>query len=247
MINMKSIKYFVGLSVAVVMAMASWTSAVNAKDFVVLSSNVKALTPGKTVSADKALKIPSRRRVVLVNASGRTVVLKGPYKGKPGAPAKGGSSKLVTALASLVRTTQKDLSSVGAIRAAGIKTFKEAMMVNISETGDYCSASKAAPELTRYRSETAKKVTMTSANDGKKVVLTWKKGTASMPWPNEIPYTPGATFLIQQEGKDSRTMLVARKISGNFSSKVHFIMAIAEKGCMEQAKMLLALLNKSAK
>ena len=146
-----------------------------------------------------------------------------------------------------MRTTQKDLSSVGAIRAANIKTFREAMMVNISETGDYCKASKTPPELTRYKSESANKVTITSAQNGKKTILKWKAGAKSIPWPKQITYQAGATYLVQQEGKDSRTMLVAREVSGNFATKVHFIMAVAQKGCLEQAKMLLAVLKKSAK
>jgi len=237
----------IGLAATLVVSMSLWSHGAAANDYVVISSNVSALSPGKTVAASETLNIPTLRKVVLVNASGLTVVLKGPYNGKPGAPAKGGSSKLVTALASLVKTTQKDLSSIGAIRAANIKTFRDAMMVNISETGDYCKTSKAPPELTRYQSESARQVTVTSAQDGKKVDLNWKKGQKSILWPTQINYQAGATYLVQQEGKDSRTMLVAREVSGNFATKIHLIMAVAQKGCLEQAKMLLALLKNSAK
>ena len=85
----KQMKRLLGLSAALVVMISFWSQGAVANDFVVISSNVSALSPGKTIAASEILNIPALRKVVLVNASGRTVVLKGPrLRGNPGPPLK---------------------------------------------------------------------------------------------------------------------------------------------------------------
>jgi len=219
-----------------------------AGDFVVLSSTAPSIQVGSVVSDGAEITVPPRRRVVLVSEAGRTISLRGPFQGVPGGgESAGGGQQFVKALASLVRTTQADAKSVGAIRAAGIRTDREAMMINVSETGDYCIFGSGGRELTRYKSEKWKSLTLVAAADGAAETIPWPAGTRVIPWPKKIPLKHGATYLVQQAGKDSRTMVVAHFLEGKFATDAHRVLALAKMGCMEQAKMMLALMRKTAK
>jgi hypothetical protein len=219
--------------------------AASAEDLVVIDSTLPTFAPGSSVKGDQTVKLPERSRLVLVAESGRTVTLNGPYEGKP-APekGKGGDSRLGTALASLVRSTQEDANSVGAIRAAGIRTRADALMINLSESGDYCVVDPAAVQITRYADERGAEITLNAVKGDLKTAFAWPGAGNHLAWPAALPIEDGATYLVEQAGKDSRTMLVLHKVEDKAPTDAHRAVEMAEKGCLEQAKMLLALLRK---
>lgn len=228
-------------------ALTALAGFAQAEPLVVIESTVAALAPGATVESAAPLTLPERSRVVLVSETGKTMVLAGPWQGKPGAGSAsggGGDARLVTALSSLVRTAQEDAHSVGAIRAAGIKTRADALMINLSESGDYCIADAKTVDVTRYASDTGARVIVNAVKGDRSVALTWPAGRDRTAWPADLPLEDGATYLIEQDGKDSRTMVVVHAIVDDMPTEAHRAVFMAEKGCIEQAKMLLALLRK---
>lgn len=230
--------------VAHVAVLVVFACAAAAQDFVILSSSEPSLAPGSVIRAGQKIQLPALKQLVLVNAAGRTVTVSGPFDGVPGGDAPG-DNRLVLALASLVRTTQEESTSVGAIRAAGIRTDREAMMINVSETGDYCLAAGGRPEMTRYQHESAGRVTITAVADGSTRTVDWGERVGALPWPEGMPVEGGATYLVQQAGKDTRTMIVLHRIEDTFPTHAHRALGLAEKGCKEQARMFLALLARA--
>lgn len=228
------------LAAACCLSLPAW-----AEDLVVIESTLPAFAPGATVKGESPIKLPEKSKLVLVSETGKTVTLTGPYDGKAGqAGGKGGDGKLISALSTLVRSTQEDAQSVGAIRAAGIKTRADALRINLSESGDYCLTS-GSPEITRYQSESGAKVTVNAVKGDLKASLDWPKGGINFTgWPASLPIEDGATYLVEQDGKDSRTMLILHMVQDQAPTDAHRAIAMAEQGCMEQAKMLLALLKK---
>lgn len=218
-----------------------------ASEFVVLTSTVSSVAVGQVVSAGQKIEIPEKARLVLINQTGKTVTLRGPYSGVPGGDSKPQKSRFIKALASLVTTTEQDTRAVGAIRAAGIRTKRQALMINISETGDYCLLEGAQEEITRYKSETFDGVTIVAAKDGRSVSFDWPHETRDLRWPDKLALDDGSTYLVSQAGKDTRTMMIMHRMGGNYSTDIHLALAMGGQGCIEQAKMLLALVRRSAK
>ncbi len=223
-----------------------WHGAAAAEDFIILSSTAPAFQVGDVVTSGTKIVLPEKKRLVLINGAGRTLKLVGPYSGSPGDSAEEGSSQVMTVLASLVRTTRDDARSVGAVRAAGIKTERQAMMVNVSETGDYCGYQGAPRELTRYGFEKGATVTITAVENSQAQTIEWNQGTPYIPWPSSLPVKDGATYLVEQAGKDTRVMIIMHQIEGKYDNPVTRILQMGEMRCLEQVKMLLALLRNSA-
>jgi len=215
-----------------------------ADSLVVVESTLPAFAPGAMLDGDKPITLPEKSKLVLISDAGKTVSLSGPFSGKPGTGGKAADSRLTTALATLVRTSQEDANSVGAIRAASIKTRADALMVNLSESGDYCIADPKAVEMTRYADEKWPTVSVNAVKGDKVSDLSWPAGGNHAAWPEALPIEDGATYLVSQQGKDSRTMLVLHLIEDKAPTDAHRAVFMAEKGCLEQAKMLLALLKK---
>lgn len=219
-----------------------------AEELVVIESTLPNLAPGSIVDGTKPLTLPEKSRVVLVSESGKNIALQGPWQGKPNtgsAVAADGTPRLLTGLASLVRLSAEDANSVGAIRAASIKTRADALMINLSESGDYCIADLNSVDMTRYISESSRRVTLNAVRGDVTTTLTWPAGRDRTTWPRDLPIEDGATYLVEQEGKDTRTMLVLHAIVDDTPTDAHRAVFMAERGCTEQARMLLALLRKA--
>jgi len=146
-----------------------------------------------------------------------------------------------------VRSTQEDTGSVGAIRAAGILTREDALMINASESGDYCILDPKSVQITRYKQETAPSIVLNAVKGDTRQEIKWPTGQNNTPWPTAAVLDDGAVYLIEQPGKDTRTMITLHRMDGKAESDIHQAILMAEEGCMEQAKMLLALVKKQAK
>lgn len=234
------------LMVAVGVAFVALGASANAQNFVVISSTAAGISVGQIVGATQEISIPTAKKVVMVNEKGKTATLKGPFKGTVGGEAGGEKSRALTVLASLVRTTQRDTKSVGAIRAAGIRSEDQAMMVNLSETGDYCLVDDNPPTLTRYKTETAETVELVATRGGKAVTIPWPKNTLVMDWPAEIDSKDGDVLLGRLGNEKSRKMIRLHRMGDKYPNRIEMVLAMAEKECLEQARMMLALIRNSA-
>ncbi len=223
-------------------------------EFVVLSSTQASVPPGSVIADDQKIILAANKTVQLIDKAGRTITLNGPYKGAVKAEGGKGKSKLVRALSSLIREYEQDAHSVGAIRAADKKRIEStitsresAMVINISETGDYCLLPGTRPEIVRYHSEKAPNVVLTAIANGASLAVPWSASSAKVAWPDELPPADGARFLVSQEGKDTRTLITLHEIVGDSPSAAHLAVALTVKECIEQARLMLVHIRRAAK
>ncbi|WP_419799388.1 MAG: hypothetical protein ACNI26_06955 [Terasakiella sp.] len=218
-----------------------------ASSYVVISSSIKTFKAGDQITSETIVDIPDKKSVVFINAQGKTLHLKGPYKDKLEKDgAGGGDSKAMRALASLVKTTAEDSSSVGAIRAASLKGRDQALAINISETGDYCIIDSKQPIIDRYKKENYATVTLVNVADSMAETLKWKDAGEINQWPENLKITDGDRFLVMQEGKDSKTLINLHILENRTYSDVEFLVSLAAKECNDQARGLLAIIQREA-
>ncbi len=216
--------------------------------YVVLMSNVAGYKSGDQIAADQDLTVPENKQLVLINAFGQTLKFKGSFQGKPqdqaNAAADAQAGRSMKALASLIRSADEDASSVGAIRAASLKSSTQALAFNLSETGNYCFANPADIKLERYRTDTGAKVTLIDLQTGKEQQFAAPAAGQSVPWPDGLEIAEGARYLVLQEGKDTKTLLTLRKLTGPLDSDFNILVSLGEMDCMEQARMLLSVIRR---
>ena len=224
-----------------------------AAEFVVLSSTQASVSAGSVIADDQKVTLAANKTVQLIDQAGRTITLNGPYDGVVKAKGGEGKSKLVRALSSLIREYEQDARNVGAIRATDKKriedtiTSKEsAMMVNISETGDYCLFPGEKPELVRYHSEKSPRITLVAVANGASQVLDWPADAAKADWPAALPVGEGARYLVSQEGKDTKTLITLHEIPNNSPTVAHLAIALTGQECIEQARLMLVYLRRSS-
>jgi len=235
---------------AVAVLISGRVEAKGDSSYVVLMSSVPAYKSGDQIEADQDLDVPANKQLVLINAVGQTLKLKGAFQGKAQDKAQAagdGPGRSMKALASLIRSADEDTSSVGAIRAASLKSSTQALAINLSETGNYCFANQADITLERYRSDTGAKVTLTDLKTGQELQFAAPGSGQSVPWPDGLEAAEGARFLVQQEGKDTKTLLTLRKLSPPLDDDFNVLVSLGELGCMEQARMLLAVMRRETR
>lgn len=239
---------------AIVSMMAAMLGSLPAAaEFVVLSSTQASVAAGSVIADDQKVTLAANKTVQLIDQAGRTITLNGPYDDVVKAEGGKGESKLVRALSSLIREYEQDARSVGAIRATDKKriedtiTSKEsAMVVNISETGDYCFFPGALPKIVRYHSEKSPKVTLTAIANGATHTFDWPSDTVKAGWPDPMPTGDGARFLVSQEGKDSKTLITLHEIPDGAPTVAHLAIALTGQECIEQARLMLVHLRRAS-
>jgi len=218
-----------------------------ANTYVVISSSVKTFKAGDQISSETLVEIPDKKSVVFINAQGKTVHLKGPYKDKLEKDGSGGGdSKTMRALASLVKSTAEDSSSVGAIRAASLKNRDQALAINISETGDYCIVENNKPVIDRYKKEKYASITMVNVGDSTTATFNWKEAGEVNQWPDNLKISDGDRFLVMQDGKDSKTLINLHILEKRDYSDVEFLVSLAIHECNDQARGLLSVIQREA-
>jgi len=243
---MRSILMMCVLAVAILIS--GRVEAKGDSSYVVLMSSVPAYKSGDQIKADQNLDVPANKQLVLINSFGQTLKLKGAFQGKAQdkatAAGDGQAGRSMKALASLIRSADEDTSSVGAIRAASLKSSTQALAFNLSETGNYCFADKADITLERYRRETGAKITLIDLQSGNEQQLDAPGAGQSVPWPDGLEVAEGARFLVQQEGKDTKTLLTLRKLRPPLDDDFNVLVSLGELDCMEQARMLLSVMRR---
>ena len=142
-------------------SLALLTSRSAVAEFVVLSSTEKSIGVGSVIADDQKIALPKRKTLMVIDKAGRTITVNGPHDGPiEGKSGEESDGTLVKVLSSLIRDNEDDARSVGAIRAIDKKRIEDtidsqesAMVINLSETGDYCLLPEAAPIVARYHSE----------------------------------------------------------------------------------------------
>jgi len=223
-------------------------------EFVVLSSTEKSIAVGSVIADGKKIALPKNKVLMVIDQAGRTITLTGPHKGAiEGKSGEKSDGTLVKVLSSLIRDNEDDARSVGAVRAIDKKRIEDtidskasAMVINISETGDYCLLPEVAPKVARYHSEKGKNVVLTAVSNGASQPVAWPETSVTAAWPDTLEVSDGARFLVTQEGKDTRTLITIHRVDDDAPTIAHLAVALLGKECVEQARLMLVHMRRAA-
>jgi hypothetical protein len=91
-------------------------------------------------------------------------------------------------------------------------------------------------------------MTVQSMGDGSQATLTWTKGTLRQPWPPALKMNDGDMFSFAQKGADQAAIATIHLVTAPPGvTDVERAVLMAQAGCQDQAKRLLAVVAKAAK
>ena len=230
--------------------------AARAEDFVVIESSVASLPAGAAVSASTHVEVPASGRVVLAAPSGRVVTINGPFAGAPPGAAEGtasGSSDVLRTLSALLGNADQR-KALGAVRATdvawrqeSVKSAADVLAIDTTDGGDACIYDQSKPMLAHNPSRHGQ-MSIESMTGGDKASIEWPKDTAHLPWPATLPINDGDAFVFQQVGEDAAAIVTIHVLpAASAASELDRAAQMAQAGCRDQARLLLAYIAKSAK
>ncbi len=208
-----------------------------AVELVVIRSTAPGLKPGQVVDGNKKLKLPAGVKLTLISQDGKPLTLEGPFSGIP-QTGKSEGRKLTQALARLITSKSKDISSLGGVRAA---TSPGAMAPNpwairISRSGDHCLLQTRPTVFWRKNTRKKESLSVKLVSNGQKSKVNWPKGEAMSPWPAGLNLVDGSAYLLRSKGTTIPKKLVVHLVPKNLSSVGHRAVWMAQNGCSEQAQ-----------
>ena len=234
------------LITVLVVIMFTVSTAARAQDLVVVSSTAPSVAPGQMIKSDASIDVPAGASVTLVSESGKILTLTGPHSGLPGLEGRGGGgdANLLSSLSGLLSASGKETASLGTMRAVSPpKPPGDPWVINIGRSGDHCVA-KGGP-ATLWRAKSAKAVTLTlkNLNDRSKAKAAWPAGAGTLQWPSGVTIAEGAKYLVRIKGSRTASKLVLHLVPDDLPSEAHRAAWMAGKGCVKQARRLIARLR----
>ncbi len=215
-----------------------------AADFVVIASDVSTIQEGNIIDGEAPLVVPEGKSVTLVAEDGTAVTLKGPFNGVP-APEGGdtsGDRALLTALKGLFGLGSRESStSIGGVRGAGpARTQPDPWLIDISRSGHQCVLTGGLATLWRADTRETTNVTLRNNRTGAKASTDWPSGAATLDWPTGIALEDGASYMARVQEFLGARKLILHLVPGDLPTDAHRVAWMAERGCTEQARLLLA-------
>lgn len=214
-----------------------------AAELLVLSSTAPDIEAGEMLDGAMSLTLPAGTKVTLVAQDGQTVILEGPFEGAPSSGGGAGDPGLLTKLSALVGGPSQDASAIGAVRSAGGSAPNDPWVVNISRSGHHCVRSGGRPELWRPGADQAGTLSLKRLSPAKRTKTTWPRGQATLPWPERMSLTDGATYMARLRGGSTAKRLVMHVVPADLPTDVHRAVWMSDAGCVGQARRLLATLK----
>lgn len=239
------------------LALLCWSGAALAEDLVVIESEwAPAFALGAVVADGKAIELPAGAKVVLVGASGKTVSLVGPYIGTPSAGTPKGDGKLMVALASLVKGKSEETGFVGATRTLSwrvvteqIRTEADVMALDAGLEDTQCIVESDPKKVVMVldKPKRAEQVTVMSVENGTMAEFAWPKETVTRKWPEALPLESGNTYLVDIANPVSLAKFTVNVLPKTAANPVERTSQLIEAKCLEQARLMVELIKKSAR
>lgn len=214
-----------------------------AADVVVIGSNAPLIKPGQFVTADALLEIPVGARVTLVSESGKTVTLKGPHSGPAGITDESGKGQsLLKSLSGLFGGTGKEIGSF-VMREDITQPPSDPWVVDVGRPGNHCVPASGKVKLWRATSTKPTTLSLKNLADKSNSDTSWPAKTNTLDWPSQVTLDGGTEYLAQLQGSRNPKVFVVHLVPADLPSDAHRAVWMAEKGCVAQAKRLLARLR----
>lgn len=222
-------------------ALALTPAAAMAAKMIVIDARAGSLKPGMSVESTAALTLKEGERVTLIAPDGKTVALRGPFRGPPATRA-GAVADPRQALAALVSTRNARASSIGAVRAgAGAVKLADPWLIDISRPGPRCLREGAAPVWWRPEATVSQPFVVFPIDRSWRADFIWEPGQSQLKAPRLQKLEGQTTFIVRSDGQELAIGL--NIIPKDIEDELVLASWMLEKGCIPQADALLARLQ----
>ena len=213
-----------------------------AVELVVVLSTAPNLKLGQIINAGDPLNLAAGESITLASESGKMTLLKGPHSGPSGIVDDGiREPDLVGALSKLLSGTTSQTIRLGAMRGGDSgPPPNQPWVVNTGKAGDQCVQEGKRTLLWRSQHAKATILTLKNVDDGSKAVIKWPPLNSTLAWPNKTTRSDGANYQVHLKGVPTRRRFVLHLVPASLLSTARRAVWMEKKGCINQAKRLLA-------
>lgn len=221
------------LWVVVVLSLVD-AGAVTAARLVVLdSSDPDYLALGTILDNETRLDLPDGVTVTLMDETGRTARVVGPYSGVPGGDEAAAGVDLISPIAALLGR---------AVRGARDQPPTDPWMLDVGKAEDRCVRAAAMP--TFWRAEADRVTTLTlKRQGGDRRAIEWPSGAATLPWPEDLETVDGAEYAVQMAGQNRPQRFTLHVTEAGEKASPALAAWMAQAGCQSQANVMLITLE----
>lgn len=232
----------------ILMLTVSLCGSADAAQLVVISSTAPNLKVGAIVDGAKTIELPPGSTVTLVSSEGRTIKLKGPYKGQPD-PSRGAKSNdLLQSLSRLVAGPPENDPSLAVFRSSAGSARPDVWSIDVGRSGVYCVPPDKSVAL--WRAKARKNTVLTLKKIGGQEEQTskdWLSGEQTMLWPPQVPLSNGATYQARLKGQGKSVNFKLIFVPENLPTHAHRAAWMADNDCFRQALRLIDALAQTAR
>ncbi|MEE9597288.1 MAG: hypothetical protein V3V96_10975 [Acidiferrobacterales bacterium] len=225
--------------VTIVLVASLW-GAVEAAQLVVIASTASNLKLGAIIDGAKTLTLPQGSSVTLISPEGRTIKLKGPYKGQPDPSRSAKTNDLLQSLSRIVTGPPENDPSLTVFRAAPGAVRPDVWSINVGRSGVYCVRTDTPVNL--WRANASKKTVLTlkrAGGQGDNTNKEWPQGKQKLVWPTDLPLTDRSTYLARVKGGYKWARLQIVLLPKELPTDAHRAVWLAEHDCARQARRLV--------
>ncbi len=219
----------------------------------VFESKSAGYTPGDLVETMSLVQLAEGETLELLAEDGRIYRLRGPYEGSPVTDQKGSKQSVLSAVAALVASPGRNLTSIGGTRGYNKPREPES---GDSESppwshltidgGEQCVVKGMPVKFWRLDASTDIKLTVMHLTRGPTVELDWPAGERDLAWPDALPLEDDGFYKIETGTSLDSRYLNLREIPPPAVEGPQGVAWLAAKGCQRQAKALYTALQAQA-
>ncbi|MBF0361521.1 MAG: hypothetical protein HQK49_10935 [Oligoflexia bacterium] len=239
-------KFIISLSFIVLLSSIAF-----AEEVIVIDSNDSNYPVGKKIDiSSTAIKIAATSALKLISQKGEIIKLNGPHDGIfniPKNPEKE-NNKLFAAVAKLADTKEKDMRSMGMVRASPPQAVADFHLLSIEGNSNQCIIDLTKAKFFRQNSQEQISVEITEEVNGsdankktaQKHTLEWEENNQYLSIPKNLNLQDGHLYRIRVAGTNISKKITFHISNSNSTSTNDKILEwLVEKGCTLQAESFL--------
>ncbi len=224
-----------------------------ASQLLVIDSKSPAYNTGDFVETTSMIQLAEGETLELLAEDGRIYRLRGPYEGLAVVGEKGSKQSVLSAVAALVASPGRNLTSIGGTRGYNKPREPES---GDSESppwshltmdgGEQCVVKGMPVKFWRLDANADIKLTVTHLTRGPTVELDWPAGKRDLAWPKALPLEDDGFYKIETGASMDSRYLNLREIPPRAAQGAQGVAWLAANGCQRQAKALYTALQAQA-
>lgn len=215
------------------------SSTSKAESWVVMQSRGPAYKSGASLEGSTVLTLKEGEKLTVINPSGVSVTLKGPYTGPVAPPSSAASSMdAKQALSTLVASREARSSAVGVIRAGGsVAKLPDPWLIDVTYPGARCLRESTPLVWWRPHSTEEAGFTLHPVDRSWSMHFTWAVGEDKIQAPAVSKFDGLNVFFIRHP--DQEMAINLHSLPRSIDNPLVLVAWMLEKGCQQQADALL--------